>query len=62
MCFSSLYKLEKEDDMDLDFEIKSQDDEMVLATRKFLNMYRKKGGFKDRQLLKREQNKSETST
>ena len=46
--FQASHKLEEEDDEDPNFEIKSQNDEMALVTRKFLNMYRKRGGFKNR--------------
>ena len=46
IAFQNSHKIEKEDGEDSNFEIKSQDDEMELVARKFLNMYRKRGGFK----------------
>ena len=57
VAFQTSHKIEEEDDKDLDFETKSQDNEMALVVRKFLNMYRKRGKFKGRQPPKREQNK-----
>ena len=61
IAFQTSYKIEDDDDKDLNFEIKSQDDEMALIARKFLNMYRKRGGFKNKQPPKWDQNKGESS-
>ena len=62
VTFQASCKLEKEDNKDLDFQIKSPDDEVALVVRKFLNMYKNREGFKGRHPPKREQNKCESST
>ena len=61
VAFQASHKLEEEDEEDLDFENKSQDDKMALVTKNFLNMYKKRSGFRNRQILRKQLVRGETS-
>ena len=48
LLFKTSHKIDEKDGEEFDFEIQSQDYEMAIVVRKFLNIYRKRGRFKNR--------------
>ena len=60
-AFQTSHKMQEEDEEDFDFEIKSQDNEMVIIAKKILNMYKKRNGFRNRQLPRKEPVRGETN-